>query len=271
MGKQLPVIQPQYFRCDPHELCEGAACCKGLESQPTITLGDYFRLSAHTNQKMDQIWHQNGDIYLLRHNDVYFLTLSLLHDPCPYLGEDLRCGVYESRPYICATFPVGLFQDHADQIDTHYKDYRCLRDVQLSPEQLELKRRLDVIKEREDTLEFELLWKPIGGPIYFDFPHMPAYFHLARSAVLKQIVRDPLRTSPRSRKLVDSIREMKRIKNGTTGNIYLEGNLWRRLIYPAVFAAVEDEVGERLKSLTKADLEPFEETSAEMKKLISGL
>lgn len=109
MGKQLTVIQPEtkYFRCDPRELCEGAQCCRSLETSPALSLGDYVRLSEYTGLPISKIWHDNGDVYAYPVlGNQFQATLGLLHDPCPYLKNDLKCGVYEMRPSGCAGFPL---------------------------------------------------------------------------------------------------------------------------------------------------------------------
>ncbi|HVD99288.1 MAG TPA: YkgJ family cysteine cluster protein [Cytophagaceae bacterium] len=73
-----------------------ANCCK--TTSPIFTLRDIERLAKHfkikTSQFIDQYLHLDED------ND-YVLN----HAPCPFLGPDNYCSVYENRPNACREYP----------------------------------------------------------------------------------------------------------------------------------------------------------------------
>src|SRR3989344_7564988 len=100
-----------YFRCDPGNLCEGAKCCSSIETPVALGVGDYLRLGEATGRSPVEVWHEVGDVSVTKTNEQnkWLILLGLLHDPCPYLTPDLKCGVYDHRPLGCASFPAFFF------------------------------------------------------------------------------------------------------------------------------------------------------------------
>jgi uncharacterized protein len=81
--------------------CLGCAnCCKTLG--PRITDNDIARLSAALKLKPVKFI----DLYLKKDEDDDFVFKSM---PCPFLGSDNYCSVYENRPKACREYP------HTDQ------------------------------------------------------------------------------------------------------------------------------------------------------------
>ena len=75
---------------------ECANCCK--TTSPIFRDVDIERLSAHLGVKASEL----VDKFLhLDEEEDYVLNSS----PCPFLGEDLYCSVYEARPKACREFP----------------------------------------------------------------------------------------------------------------------------------------------------------------------
>ncbi len=73
-----------------------ANCCK--TTSPIFRDVDIERLSSHLSLKASEFI----DKYLhLDDDEDYVLNSS----PCPFLGEDLYCSVYEARPKACREYP----------------------------------------------------------------------------------------------------------------------------------------------------------------------
>ena len=73
-----------------------ANCCRTLG--PRITDKDLERMSKalrmKTNDVMDKYLRTDED------NDMVFKTM-----PCPFLGDDNYCAIYENRPKACREYP----------------------------------------------------------------------------------------------------------------------------------------------------------------------
>jgi len=75
---------------------ECANCCK--TTSPIFRDVDIERLSSHLGMKASDFI----ETYLhLDEEEDYVLNSS----PCPFLGDDLYCSVYESRPKACREYP----------------------------------------------------------------------------------------------------------------------------------------------------------------------
>ncbi|MGT2933316.1 YkgJ family cysteine cluster protein [Streptococcus catagoni] len=73
-----------------------ANCCKTLG--PLFTEADVERISKHFRMKLSAF----EDMYLEvdEDNDKVFKSM-----PCPFLGEDNLCSIYDVRPKACREFP----------------------------------------------------------------------------------------------------------------------------------------------------------------------
>lgn len=72
-----------------------ANCCKTM--QPGFTDEDVARIAAHLGMSQEEFvaaYLEAGEW-----GDLQTRT------PCPFLGEDGRCGIYEVRPEACREFP----------------------------------------------------------------------------------------------------------------------------------------------------------------------
>ncbi len=75
---------------------ECANCC--TTTSPAIYERDIDRLAKHLKMKPSQLIAQ----YLQKDSDNDYVFTSA---PCPFLGEDNYCSVYESRPLACKEYP----------------------------------------------------------------------------------------------------------------------------------------------------------------------
>lgn len=92
--KQLPDLHEEAF--SKINCLECAACCKNYS--PRFKTPDLKRIAKHLKMK-------EGDFiekYLELDNEGDYVVRS---KPCPFLGSDNYCSIYEVRPSDCARFP----------------------------------------------------------------------------------------------------------------------------------------------------------------------
>ena len=92
--KQLPSLHEEAFT---HVDClHCAGCCKNYS--PRFKTPDIKRISKHLKLKESVFI----DTYLKLDEEGDYVTKQ---SPCPFLGNDNRCGIYDQRPSDCARFP----------------------------------------------------------------------------------------------------------------------------------------------------------------------
>lgn len=92
--KKLPTIHNEVVATIDCLSC--ANCCRNYS--PRFKTPDIKRISKHLKMK-------EGDFiesYLRLDNDGDYVTRTT---PCPFLGEDNYCGIYDQRPGDCARYP----------------------------------------------------------------------------------------------------------------------------------------------------------------------
>ena len=92
--KQLPVLNEEAF--GKIDCLQCANCCKNYS--PRFTPPDIKRISKYLGMKEGDF----KDTYLLTDSDGDNVVKAL---PCPFLGADNYCSIYEVRPTDCARFP----------------------------------------------------------------------------------------------------------------------------------------------------------------------
>ena len=80
-----------------------ANCCK--TTSPIITDRDTKRISKHLKMKQGDFAEKY--LYL----DPADQEFALKETPCPFLGDDNYCGIYEVRPKACSAYP------HTNQVN----------------------------------------------------------------------------------------------------------------------------------------------------------
>lgn len=94
MLKQLPELHEEAFS---HINCLNcAACCKNYS--PRFKTPDIKRISKYLRLKESRFI----DRYLQLDDEGDYVVSQ---KPCPFLGSDNRCSIYEVRPSDCARFP----------------------------------------------------------------------------------------------------------------------------------------------------------------------
>jgi len=260
------------FECKPGELCEGASCCKDIHSSPSVSLGDYLRISEFTKTSLTDMWRKNGEVSLVPHPELppatYIVTLGLVHDPCPYLSGESRCEVYPIRPLGCASFPIGTFQHSREEITGAYKGYRCLQGVEPSQEQVKFWQELDKILMAEAGLELEHLWTNGEGE-YIDLSDITKYKEYGEIAIRRQIRRDPQNKTSKLERIKRSIQGLEEQKTERWNNgLKICGDLYRTLWKPIVTGMSEDGIVSRLENLSQSALDSYKETTERWKELI---
>ena len=92
--KQLPQLHKEAF--EKVDCLQCAACCKNYS--PRFKTTDVKRISKHLRMKESDFIAT----YLRVDEEGDFVVKS---SPCPFLGRDNFCSVYEVRPSDCARFP----------------------------------------------------------------------------------------------------------------------------------------------------------------------
>lgn len=92
--KQLPPLHEEAF--EKIDCLQCAACCKNYS--PRFKTPDVKRISKHLGLKESVFI----DTYLNVDEEGDFVVKKT---PCPFLGSDNFCSIYEVRPSDCARFP----------------------------------------------------------------------------------------------------------------------------------------------------------------------
>jgi Fe-S-cluster containining protein len=92
--KELPRLHEEAFT--KIDCLQCAACCKNYS--PRFKTPDVKRISKHLGLKESDFI----ETYLKVDNEGDFVVKST---PCPFLGSDNFCSIYEVRPSDCARFP----------------------------------------------------------------------------------------------------------------------------------------------------------------------
>jgi uncharacterized protein len=92
--KQLPDLHEEAF--SKINCLDCAACCKNYS--PRFKTPDIKRISKHLGMKESLFIEK----YLNVDDEGDFVVKST---PCPFLGSDNKCSVYDVRPSDCARFP----------------------------------------------------------------------------------------------------------------------------------------------------------------------
>ena len=92
--KKLPVLHEEAFARVDCLKC--ANCCKHYS--PRFKTPDIKRISKHLKMKESVFI----DTYLKLDEDGDYVAKSM---PCPFLGADNYCSIYEQRPSDCVRFP----------------------------------------------------------------------------------------------------------------------------------------------------------------------
>lgn len=92
--KALPVLHEEAF--EKIDCLQCAACCKNYS--PRFKTPDVKRISKHLGMK-ESVFIES---FLRVDEDGDFVVKS---SPCPFLGEDNFCSIYDVRPSDCQRFP----------------------------------------------------------------------------------------------------------------------------------------------------------------------
>jgi Fe-S-cluster containining protein len=92
--KQLPQLHEEAF--EKIDCLQCAACCKNYS--PRFKTPDVKRISKHLGIKESELIEK----YLRVDEEGDFVVKTT---PCPFLGTDNFCSIYEVRPSDCARFP----------------------------------------------------------------------------------------------------------------------------------------------------------------------
>ncbi len=94
--KKLPQLNAEAF--EKIDCLQCAACCKNYS--PRFKTPDVKRISKHLQMRESEFI----DTYLNVDEEGDFVVKST---PCPFLGSDNYCTIYNERPSDCARFPYS--------------------------------------------------------------------------------------------------------------------------------------------------------------------
>ncbi len=92
--QKLPVLHEEAFAKIDCLAC--ANCCRNYS--PRFKMPDIKRIAKHLRMKESQFI----DTYLYLDSDGDYVVQS---SPCPFLGADNKCSIYDERPRDCARYP----------------------------------------------------------------------------------------------------------------------------------------------------------------------
>ncbi|WP_417856428.1 YkgJ family cysteine cluster protein [Xanthomarina gelatinilytica] len=136
--KKKPPKQLDYLMQELHDeafkrtdCLDCANCCK--TTGPLFTDKDIVRIAKHFKMKQQYFI----DTYLRVDEDNDYVLQSV---PCPFLGADNYCSIYDVRPKACSGFP------HTDRKKFHQISNLTLKNVAICPAAFniveEMKRRI---------------------------------------------------------------------------------------------------------------------------------
>jgi Fe-S-cluster containining protein len=123
----VELHQEEFARTD---CLECANCCK--TTGPLFTDRDIERLAAHFKMRPSRFI----ETYLRVDEDKDYVLQSV---PCPFLGPDNYCSVYDVRPKACREFP------HTDRRKFHQITSLTLKNVAICPAAFRI---VEAMKER---------------------------------------------------------------------------------------------------------------------------
>ena len=107
-----------------------ANCCK--TTSPIFRDIDIERIARHLGMRPAELVAQ----YLHLDNEGYYV---LNIAPCPFLGSDNYCDIYEVRPKACREYP------HTDRKNFHQILNLTLKNTEICPATFEIVRRLEQV------------------------------------------------------------------------------------------------------------------------------
>jgi Fe-S-cluster containining protein len=141
---RLKSVNPKLLDQQIHELHEDVFaqtdclkcgnCCR--TTGPLILPKDVDRLAKHLKIKA----YEFEDRYTRVDEDGDRVFKSM---PCPFLGEDNFCSVYEQRPKACREFP------HTDRIKQHQILEITRKNVSVCPAVFEISERLKLVLQQK--------------------------------------------------------------------------------------------------------------------------
>lgn len=110
------IVHPLHFELfDIVDCLNCAACCSSLG--PAIKDIDIQRMAKHLKIKPSEL----TDKYLKVDEDGEFVFKLM---PCPFLQDDNKCSVYESRPMACREYPHTNRKNFYQIIDLSVKNVK---------------------------------------------------------------------------------------------------------------------------------------------------
>ena len=121
LDREMQELHDEEFRRTDCLKC--ANCCK--TTGPLFTNKDIERISKHFRMKPQQFIEQ----YLRIDEDNDYVLQQV---PCPFLGADNYCSIYDVRPKACSEFP------HTNRKDFHKISNLTIKNVAICPAEMNI-------------------------------------------------------------------------------------------------------------------------------------
>ncbi len=258
------------FECNPVKLCEDHYCCRSNTTTPLLSVGDYFRLSQATGEPMTDIWLTKGDISILAfdmpQSNIVRLGLGLLHEPCPYLGEE-GCSVYDARPHGCISFPLVALSK--GELSKCYSHLRCTKGITVTSKQKKTVDLLINLAESEYNADLEYFYK---RETYTSLPlDCGGAIMLLIRAIEQQDSIDPEHIQPASHRLVrEGEAFMERVKRSKEEAVGIDVNEYVAYLQPIYYAFFQQQFAENFDSLSSEAMDFYAASTRRVDELLRG-
>jgi Fe-S-cluster containining protein len=113
LAEQAQIVHAEVFEKIDCLAC--ANCCSSIP--PIVTKSDAARISKHLGMRQAEFEQQ----YLHLDEDG---DLVMRHTPCPFLGKDNYCSIYEERPKACREYPHTDYYEFNNNLQLHAENAR---------------------------------------------------------------------------------------------------------------------------------------------------
>lgn len=83
-------------------------CCKN-QGMVLFTPSDLFKIAAKLGKPIQTVINDCAEVYIGPQSKIPLIHLLMTgqKNACPFLGTDSRCSIHDSKPVICALYPLG--------------------------------------------------------------------------------------------------------------------------------------------------------------------
>ena len=98
-------------KADCHDCTGCSDCCRGMGSSIILDPMDIWRFRRGIGKDFAALMEGDIELGVVDGMILPNLKMDSERDACPFLDENGRCSVHESRPGICRLFPLGRYYE----------------------------------------------------------------------------------------------------------------------------------------------------------------